>query len=167
MTAHALQVKDLGKLSGEFVTLLGPSGSGKTTILMTIAGFTTPTEVAILIDGRDITSLPPERRSFGMVLQGYALFPHLTVAGSGGFPLRVRGSRPSRGRREDRAGARRRATRWAGRTPRAPGELIVHEPAFERPLEPEADAAVWLAWDADASVVVASDWRRDHGRLQP
>ncbi len=106
MTAHALQVQDLTKLygefvavdrasldveSGEFVTLLGPSGSGKTTILMTIAGFTQPTEGSILVDGRDITALPPEKRNFGMVFQGYALFPHLTVAGNVGFPLRVRG----------------------------------------------------------------------------
>ncbi|MFW5642174.1 MAG: ATP-binding cassette domain-containing protein, partial [Roseicyclus sp.] len=106
MTAHALHVRNLSKFygdfvavdradlavrSGEFVTLLGPSGSGKTTILMTIAGFTRPTEGAILVDGRDITALPPEKRNFGMVFQGDALLPHPTVAGNVGFPLRVRG----------------------------------------------------------------------------
>ena len=75
---------------GEFLTLLGPSGSGKTTILMCIAGFVAPTAGAILLDGKDITPLPPERRDFGMVFQGYALFPHMTVAENVAFPLRVR-----------------------------------------------------------------------------
>ncbi|MDB5368691.1 MAG: polyamine transporter ATP-binding protein [Roseomonas sp.] len=79
---------DVGQ--GEFLTLLGPSGSGKTTLLMTIAGFVRPTEGQILLDGRDITALPPEKRDFGMVFQGYALFPHLTVAENVAFPLRVR-----------------------------------------------------------------------------
>ncbi|MEO1089376.1 MAG: ABC transporter ATP-binding protein [Pseudomonadota bacterium] len=77
--------------SGDFVTLLGPSGSGKTTILMTIAGFAEPTAGNVLVDGRAITRLPPEKRNFGMVFQGYALFPHLDVEGNVGFPLRVRG----------------------------------------------------------------------------
>ena len=75
---------------GEFLTLLGPSGSGKTTILMCIAGFVAPTAGVILLDGKDITPLPPERRDFGMVFQGYALFPHMTVAENVAFPLRVR-----------------------------------------------------------------------------
>lgn len=76
---------------GEFLTLLGPSGSGKTTILMAVAGFVQPSAGAVLLDGRDITPLPPEKREFGMVFQGYALFPHMTVAENVGFPLRVRG----------------------------------------------------------------------------
>jgi putative spermidine/putrescine transport system ATP-binding protein len=76
---------------GQFLTLLGPSGSGKTTILMAVAGFVEPTAGAVLLDGRDITPLPPERREFGMVFQGYALFPHMSVAENVGFPLRVRG----------------------------------------------------------------------------
>nr|WP_246514003.1 ABC transporter ATP-binding protein [Neoroseomonas soli] len=76
---------------GEFLTLLGPSGSGKTTILMAVAGFVAPSAGAILLDGRDITPLPPEKRDFGMVFQGYALFPHMTVAENVTFPLRVRG----------------------------------------------------------------------------
>jgi putative spermidine/putrescine transport system ATP-binding protein len=75
---------------GQFLTLLGPSGSGKTTILMCIAGFVAPTAGAVLLDGRDITALPPEKRDFGMVFQGYALFPHMTVAENVAFPLRVR-----------------------------------------------------------------------------
>jgi putative spermidine/putrescine transport system ATP-binding protein len=76
---------------GRFVTLLGPSGSGKTTILMSIAGFVQPDAGDILLDDRVITHLPPERRDFGMVFQGYALFPHMTVEDNVWFPLRVRG----------------------------------------------------------------------------
>jgi putative spermidine/putrescine transport system ATP-binding protein len=76
---------------GEFVTLLGPSGSGKTTILMMIAGFADPSAGEILLDGRPITPQPPEKRNFGMVFQGYALFPHLSVHDNIAFPLSVRG----------------------------------------------------------------------------
>ena len=77
---------------GEFVTLLGPSGSGKTTLLMLVAGFVTPTSGSIAVDGTDITAIPPERRDFGMVFQGYALFPHLTAEANVDFPLEVRGA---------------------------------------------------------------------------
>ncbi|MEO1193500.1 MAG: ABC transporter ATP-binding protein [Pseudomonadota bacterium] len=76
---------------GAFLTLLGPSGSGKTTILMAIAGFVEPTAGQILLDGQDITRLPPDKRNFGMVFQGYALFPHMTVGDNIWFPLKVRG----------------------------------------------------------------------------
>ncbi|GAB5471523.1 MAG: polyamine ABC transporter ATP-binding protein [Rhodospirillales bacterium] len=76
---------------GAFLTLLGPSGSGKTTILMSIAGFVDPSEGHILLDGQDITRLPPDKRNFGMVFQGYALFPHMTVGDNIWFPLKVRG----------------------------------------------------------------------------
>ena len=75
---------------GQFLTLLGPSGSGKTTILMAVAGFVEPTAGDILLDGRVITHQPPEARNFGMVFQGYALFPHLSVAENVGFALKVR-----------------------------------------------------------------------------
>lgn len=77
--------------AGRFVTLLGPSGSGKTTLLMMIAGFVRATKGRILADGRDITHEPPERRDFGMVFQGYALFPNMTVAENLAFPLKIRG----------------------------------------------------------------------------
>jgi molybdate transport system ATP-binding protein len=75
---------------GEFVTLLGPSGSGKTTLLMAIAGFTRPDSGTILLAGRDITGVEPEDRDFGFVFQGYALFPHMSVADNIAFPLKVR-----------------------------------------------------------------------------
>ena len=75
---------------GSFLTLLGPSGSGKTTLLMMIAGFVAPSSGQIRLDGAPIAHLPPEKRNFGMVFQGYALFPHLTVAENVAFPLKVR-----------------------------------------------------------------------------
>lgn len=76
---------------GEFLTLLGPSGSGKTTVLMSVAGFVSPTHGKIISAGTDITDLPAEKRGFGLVFQGYALFPHLSVAANIGFALKVRG----------------------------------------------------------------------------
>ncbi|MDQ2802905.1 MAG: ATP-binding cassette domain-containing protein, partial [Pseudomonadota bacterium] len=75
---------------GEFLTLLGPSGSGKTTTLMLLAGFERPTSGHIMLDGRPIDALPPERRGIGVVFQNYALFPHMTVEQNVGFPLRYR-----------------------------------------------------------------------------
>src|SRR5215470_12748643 len=75
---------------GEFVTLLGPSGSGKTTLLMVIAGFVAAERGRVTVDGGDVTRLAPEARNFGMVFQGYALFPHLSVRDNVAFPLSVR-----------------------------------------------------------------------------
>ncbi|MCV2871995.1 ABC transporter ATP-binding protein [Defluviimonas sp. WL0050] len=75
---------------GEFLTLLGPSGSGKTTLLMMIAGFLDITEGDILLDGTSIAGMPPEKRNFGMVFQGYALFPHMSVRQNIAYPLDVR-----------------------------------------------------------------------------
>ena len=89
-TFKALDDVSLEIASGEFMTLLGPSGSGKTTMLMTIAGFVDPTAGGVTLDGREIISLPPEKRNFGLVFQGYALFPHMTVAQNVGYPLRIR-----------------------------------------------------------------------------
>ncbi|NTA50023.1 ABC transporter ATP-binding protein [Agrobacterium tumefaciens] len=75
---------------GQFVTLLGSSGSGKSTSLMMLAGFMTPTSGSVFIDGQDVTHVPPDRRNIGLVYQNYALFPHMTVAGNVGFPLKMR-----------------------------------------------------------------------------
>lgn len=76
---------------GEFLTLLGPSGSGKTTFLMLLAGFEAPTSGRLTLDGADMTEMPAENRGFGMVFQGYALFPHMTVEENIAFPLKVQG----------------------------------------------------------------------------
>lgn len=76
--------------SGEFLTLLGPSGSGKTTLLMMLAGFQDITSGDIRVDGRSIAEALPEKRNFGMVFQGYALFPHMTVRKNISYPLEIR-----------------------------------------------------------------------------
>ena len=76
---------------GEFFTLLGPSGCGKTTLLRLIAGFEMPTEGVILLDGADITNLPPNKRPVNTVFQSYALFPHLSVAQNVAFGLQMLG----------------------------------------------------------------------------
>lgn len=89
-TVAAVQNVSLDVAPGEFLSLLGPSGSGKTTLLMMIAGFELPTAGQIVIDGRDVTHTPPNKRGVGMVFQRYALFPHMTVAENIGFPLRMR-----------------------------------------------------------------------------
>ena len=89
---ETLVVKDLNLRigRGEFLTMLGPSGSGKTTCLMMLAGFETATHGEILLAGRPINSVPPEKRGIGMVFQNYALFPHMTVGENLAFPLQVR-----------------------------------------------------------------------------
>ncbi|MEO6300338.1 MAG: ATP-binding cassette domain-containing protein, partial [Paracoccaceae bacterium] len=76
---------------GEFFTLLGPSGCGKTTLLRLIAGFDMPSSGTIMLNGQDITYLPPNKRPVNTVFQSYALFPHLTVAENIGFGLQMQG----------------------------------------------------------------------------
>lgn len=92
----AAEVRALDNVSvaireNEFFTLLGPSGCGKTTLLRLVAGFEHPTGGAILLEGQDITHLPPYRRSVNTVFQNYALFPHMTVAENIGFGLEMLG----------------------------------------------------------------------------
>ena len=74
---------------GEFFTLLGPSGCGKSTALRTLAGFTEPSSGRLLVDGRDVTALPSDRRGIGMVFQNYALFPSMSVRENIAFGLKV------------------------------------------------------------------------------
>jgi ABC-type Fe3+/spermidine/putrescine transport system ATPase subunit len=102
---------------GEVVALLGPSGSGKTTALRLIAGFETldPGGGRVLVEGQDVSGLPPARRNFGMVFQHYALFPHLTVGENVAFGLE--------GRRLDRSRIRSRV---------AAALALVDLPDFER-----------------------------------
>jgi len=81
----SLQVED-----GEFLVLLGPSGCGKTTTLRMIAGLEEVTQGRILIDGEDVTDLPPRKRNVSMVFQNYAVWPHMTVYENIAYPLRLK-----------------------------------------------------------------------------
>ena len=81
---------DLTVASGEFFSLLGPSGCGKTTTLRLVAGFEQPTSGRILLDGVDVSDVPPHRRNVNTVFQSYALFPFLSVADNVAFGLRHR-----------------------------------------------------------------------------
>jgi putative spermidine/putrescine transport system ATP-binding protein len=88
--ALVLQPMELKVYSGELLALLGPSGSGKTTLLQIICGLTKPTGGRLIIDGRDETDNPANKRDVGVVFQNYALFPHLTVRENVSFPLQMR-----------------------------------------------------------------------------
>ncbi|WP_369246838.1 ABC transporter ATP-binding protein [Streptomyces sp. R41] len=81
---------DLTVEPGEVMALLGPSGSGKTTALRAVAGFVRPVSGRVFIGDRDVTDLPPYRRGIGMVVQQYALFPHMRVEDNVAFGLRAR-----------------------------------------------------------------------------
>ena len=88
----------LGPLSfdvnrGEFFTIIGPTGSGKTVLLETIAGLNTPCRGRIVLDDRDITHLPPEKRGISLVYQDFALFPHMNVFENIAYGLRIKGDR--------------------------------------------------------------------------
>ncbi|MXN54040.1 polyamine ABC transporter ATP-binding protein [Shinella sp. AETb1-6] len=87
----ALQNINLSIAQGEIVTLLGPSGCGKTTLMRIFAGFESLTSGSLKIDGKDVSSLPPEKRPVNMVFQRYALFPHLDVFENVAYGLKVKG----------------------------------------------------------------------------
>jgi putative spermidine/putrescine transport system ATP-binding protein len=89
---HALEPATLDIARGETLVLLGPSGCGKTTMLRIIAGLELPDAGGkVLFDGKDMTSVPIEKRNVGMVFQSYALFPNMSVADNIGYGLRIRG----------------------------------------------------------------------------
>ena len=81
---------DLQIFQGEFFSLLGPSGCGKSTILKLVAGFEDPSDGEVLVAGRSMVGIPPERRNVGFVFQNYALFPHMSVFENVDFGLRAR-----------------------------------------------------------------------------
>ncbi|WP_219209407.1 ABC transporter ATP-binding protein [Variovorax boronicumulans] len=114
----AVQDVDLVIEPGEFISLLGPSGSGKSTLLMLLAGFERPTHGEILIDGRSMNDVPPNRRDVGIVFQSYALFPRMSVRENVAFPLNARGiTGQAQARLIDAALTRVRMTPFADRLP--------------------------------------------------
>jgi putative spermidine/putrescine transport system ATP-binding protein len=112
---------DLDIGDGEFFSMLGPSGSGKTTTLRMIAGFDTPTEGTIRLQGDDVTGVPPFDRDVNTVFQDYALFPHMNVADNVGYGLVVR--RVPAGERRQRVRDALRMVRLDGYDDRRPGQL--------------------------------------------
>jgi len=106
---------------GELFFLLGPSGCGKSTLLRTVAGFCEPDGGQVLLDGRDVTRVPPHRRSTGMVFQNYALWPHMTVEDNVGYGLEVRSI--SSEERQRRINEALEMVRMAGYGKRKPNQL--------------------------------------------
>ncbi|MGH7068829.1 MAG: ABC transporter ATP-binding protein [Acetobacteraceae bacterium] len=126
---------------GRFLTLLGPSGSGKTTMLTMVAGFELPSRGQILVDGQDVARQPPRLRNFGVVFQGYALFPHMSAVENVEFALRMR--RVARQERRRRALAmleKMELTAFADRHPRELSGGQQQRVALARALVFEPDA---------------------------
>ncbi|MEU6666280.1 ABC transporter ATP-binding protein [Streptomyces sp. NPDC046727] len=117
----ALESLDLTVEPGEVMALLGPSGSGKTTALRAVAGFVRPTSGRVFLGGEDVTDLPPYRRGIGMVVQSYALFPHLRVDENVAFGLRAR--KTPRSETRQRVAEALELTGMAGYARRHPREL--------------------------------------------
>src|SRR5437763_8787275 len=99
-TVKALNGIEIALGEGEFLSLLGPSGCGKTTALRLVAGFDRPDQGRIVVDGKDVTRVAPNKRDMGMVFQAYSLFPNMTAAQNVEFGLKIRG--------KDRADRRKR-----------------------------------------------------------
>ncbi len=146
---------DLKVEHGEFVVFVGPSGSGKSTLLRLVAGLEEATGGAILIDGRDVTTLGPAERELAMVFQSYALYPHKTVRANMSFGLEVaKVPRDEIKEQVDKVAALLQLTNLLERKPRelsggqrqrvAIGRAIVREPVafmFDEPLS-NLDAAL-------------------------
>src|SRR5260370_19237580 len=112
---------DLAIERGELFALLGSSGCGKTTLLRLLAGFETPDAGRLVIDGQDMTGVPPHRRPINMMFQSYALFPHMNVADNVGYGLRREGlPKPEVATRVGAALGQVRLVDYAGRRPADP-----------------------------------------------
>jgi len=118
---QALRRVTLDIPDGDVVFLLGPSGCGKTTLLRCLAGFEEATAGRILMDGKDLAGVPPHRRNTAMVFQGYALWPHMTVAENVAFGLEVR--RVPRSERQERVRRALEVVRITALADRKPNEL--------------------------------------------
>ncbi|MEU9860443.1 ABC transporter ATP-binding protein [Streptomyces sp. NPDC047971] len=116
-----LDALDLTVEPGEVMALLGPSGSGKTTALRAVAGFVRPLSGRVFIGDRDVTGLPPHRRGIGMVVQQYALFPHMRVEDNVAFGLKAR--KEPKGRIPGRVAEALEMTGMAAYAKRYPREL--------------------------------------------
>ena len=155
-THTAVDAVDLDLKPEEFFCLLGPSGCGKSTLLRMIAGFETPTSGHIRLEDEDLTRLPPHSRPVNMMVQSYALFPHMSVAGNIGYGLKGRGRRAVEarvadllrlvrldgfgGRRPDTlSGGQRQRVALARALAREPKLLLLDEPlgALDRGLREE------------------------------
>src|SRR3954471_17530187 len=90
-TVRAVDRVSLSVEPGEFFAMLGPSGSGKTTCLRLVAGFDLPDSGQVLLDGANVSSVPPYDRNVNTVFQDYALFPHMSVLENVAYGPRVRG----------------------------------------------------------------------------
>ena len=112
---------DLEIRQDEFFTLLGPSGSGKTTCLRMIAGFERPDSGTVVLDGRDVTELPPYERDVNTVFQDYALFPHMSVGENVEYGLKI--AKVPRAERSQRARDALDMVRLSGYDDRRPGQL--------------------------------------------
>jgi spermidine/putrescine transport system ATP-binding protein len=108
-TYRALQSVELEVQHGEFIAMLGPSGCGKTTLLRSIAGFLLPDAGRIVMDGQDVTGLPPNKRPVNTVFQSYALFPHMRIIDNVAYGPRRKGASS-----RDAAGQAREALEMVG-----------------------------------------------------
>jgi ABC-type sugar transport system ATPase subunit len=161
----AARYLNLAIRDGELLVLVGPSGSGKSTVLRLIAGLERPTSGRILIDGEDVTDIPPERRDLAMVFQSYALYPHKSVRENLAFGLRVRRlAAPEIRERVLRVAAtlgiaslldRKPAQLSGGQRQRvALGRAIVREPRAFLLDEPLSNLDPLLRWDTRTELVL-------------